>query len=377
MSKRELLIEYANSHSKKQIVWFVQRLFGVDAKYPDEMEDENPNHDPKTGRFAPGSGGGSSGGSESSGGSSFVSSIITPKASGGGKPAKKSAKENMSALKKSNYDTAKMCKLKAQRFPAGSEERKAYESWAHTMSSALPGRPTPEDSQKMKEKNLKNISRQLKPYAQEKYKKDLENEPKITNDLCDIADSIGTGMFGLPYRMKSAGDKMIDGKPVCRIAEKIEENQLEAKRNGGNDTYEAATDRLSDLVRYTQACTPDNLVDNAEKTMAELEKRGYKPVKVKNTWESFNKKNPYRGVNCVFESPEGTRFELQFHTAESLVGKEVQHGWYEEYRTSGIDPRRKAELGNRMYENMASMTTPRDIGRIKNYPPNDKKKKGN
>ena len=372
MKKSDLLAEYAKEHSKKQIEWFASSLFGVDSVYPGDIEDGGPgsgnfNHSGRPGQVggsAKGEGG--SGGSASEGG--FASKIITPSSN----PQKYvSPHRNMRVLEKGNRDTANACLKKAQKYPDGSPENRAYKMWAKTMSSPLPGRPTPEDSRDLKERNLANISGQLKPYAVERYKKDLENEPKITNDLCDIADSIGTGMFGLPFRMKSAGDKIIDGKPVCRIADKIAENQKDAREKGEDDSYEAACNKLSDLVRYTQACTPENLVDNAERTIKELEKRGYKPIKVKNTWESFNQKNPYRGVNTVFESPDGTRFELQFHTAESLVGKEVQHGWYEESRTPGIDPVRKAELDNRMYDNMASMVAPKDIGRIKNYPPNN------
>ena len=385
MKKSDLLVIYAKDHSKEQIVRFASSLFGKDS----EIEDGGPgsgnfNHAGRpnqVGGSAPSGGGGGSGSSGSSGsGSSYVSSIITPSSSGNSR--KVSPKANMSALRKSNLDTAKACKQKAMQYPKGSHERDAYLGWAKNMSHPQMGRPSPEDSKKLMEENLKNISNKLEPYAQEKYKKALKNEPKITNDLCDIADSIGTEMFGLKYRMKTAGDKVLedddhkpilnpDGSPktVCRIADKIAENQKDARKDGYDDSYEAAVDRLSDLVRYTQACTPDNLVSNAEATMKALEEKGYKPIKVKNSWETFSQKNPYRGVNCVFESPDGTRFELQFHTAESLVGKEVQHGWYEESRTPGIDPKRKAELDERMYNNMASMTAPKDIGRIKNYPP--------
>lgn len=387
MRKSQLLAEYAKDHNKKQIAWFASSLFGVDEKYPANDEGGgNPNHDPETGRFTTGSGGGSSSGSSGKAGlyqeKSNVSSIIEPESNRGhaGRTGRVSKQQNLRNLSKSNRETAKACLEKAKKYPEGSPENKAYKMWAETMSNPLPGRPTPEDSEQMRKKNLKNISSQLQPYAVERYKKDLKNEPKITNDLCDIADELGTQMFGLPYRMKSAGDKKIidpdtgEEKNVCRIADKIAENQVEARRDGMDDSYQAATDRLSDLVRYTQACTTENLVSNAEATMKALEKKGYKPIKVKNTWETFNEKNPYRGVNCVFESPDGTRFELQFHTAESLVGKEVQHGWYEESRTPGINPRRKAELDKRMYDNMASMKAPKDIGRIKEYPPKTEEK---
>lgn len=272
---------------------------------------------------------------------------------------------NKSSLRSSMSAQSKVCFQKAKQYPEGSHEREIYEQFGKTMSEPLQGRPTPEESKKMTEKFLSNVSSQLKPYAVDRYKRDLANEPKITNDLCDISEDLGTGMFGLGFRLKKASDSSDGG---CRIADKIQENMDKAKKSGHPITYEQATEQLSDMVRYTQACTPENLVRNFKKTDAALKAKGYKPVKVKNTWETFSVENPYRGVNCVYETPDGTKFELQFHTAESLVGKEVQHGWYEEQRSPRTPEPRKIELGKRMYSNMASMTAPNGIGDIKNFP---------
>ena len=149
----------------------------------------------------------------------------------------------------------------------------------------------------------------------------------------------------------------------CRIADKIAGDM---KSDGL--TYQQAVDSIGDIVRYTMACTPENLVDNFLKTKTALEGRGYETVKVKNTWETYSEQRPYRGVNCNFKTGDGTTFEIQFHTAESLVGKEVQHGWYEEQRSPRTPESKKAELSARMYENMSGMEAPREVGRIGNYP---------
>lgn len=267
---------------------------------------------------------------------------------------------NKVMMNSSLKNQAQICKEKAKKWPAGSEERHIYDMYAETFSKPLSGRPTPEQSKALTEKYLGNISKQLKPYAVERYKKDLANEPQITSDLCDIAEGLGTDMFGLDYRLKKASDSSDGG---CRIADKIQENM---EHEGWS--YEEATDNLSDMVRYTQGCTTDNLVSNFEHTRAELEKKGYKVAKIKNTWDSYNIDKPYRGINCVFISPTGTRFELQFHTPESLVGKEVQHPQYEEQRKPDTPQHRKDQLGQIMYQNMSSMTAPKDIVKILNYP---------
>ena len=324
--------------------------------------DESKHPRRKDGKFTSGSGSGggsssSSSKSESSG-SSRVSSKPSPK-------ALQSSKVNHSALVRANREAAQECARKARQWPEGSNERHMYEQYADTLSKPLAGRPTPEQSKALTEKFLGNISSKLKPAAVERYKRDLANEPQITSDLCDISDKIGTGMFGLDFRLKKASDSSDGG---CRIADKIQEN-LEEHKADPNYGYEQAVADLSDMVRYTQACTPESMMRNFEATSKALEAKGYKPVKVKNTWETYNLGNPYRGVNCVYMSPTGTKFELQFHTAESLVGKEVQHGQYEEFRDPRTAQPRKNELAQLMYNNMKSLRTPKDIGRIKKYPP--------
>lgn len=305
---------------------------------------------------------GSGGGSESEGGKAKSKYSGQHKQS---RPAQ-SATDNLKALQRANRSMARECRHRAQEWPKESQERQVYERYAETLSKPLSGRPTPEESKAMTDRFSANISSQLKPAAKERYLLDMANEPQITSDLCDISDQIGAGMFGLDYRLKRASDSS-DGS--CRIADKIAENMEKAEKKGKPITYEQAVDQLSDMVRYTQACTPENLVENFQATTEALKKKGYMPVKIKNSWDSFSLDRPYRGVNCVFKSPTGTKFELQFHTAESLVGKEVQHGQYEEQRSPRTQENRKQLLSQMMYQNMSSMTVPKNIGKIEPYPP--------
>ena len=322
---------------------------------PDVLEDGGPG----SGNFGHKGRPGLRGGSGEGGGGGF-------KGSSSGKTSPAVRKANQRSLSESNRKMSQTCRERAAQWPEGSGERHIYELYAGILSKPLDGRPTPEQSKALTDKFQSNISSQLKPYAVERYKRDLANEPQITSDLCDISEDLGVGMFGLGYRLKKASDSDDGG---CRIAEKIQENIKEAEDRGEHISYEQATDQLSDMVRYTQACTADNLTDCFEATRSALEAKGYKTVKVKNTWDSYSINKAYRGVNCVFMSPTGTRFELQFHTAESLVGKEVQHGQYEEQRSPRTSESRKKELGQMMYNNMSSLSRPKGIERIKKYPP--------
>lgn len=245
-------------------------------------------------------------------------------------------------------------------YPEGSNERHYGEAALKTLSSSAQ-RPTAEETRQLQEKSLGNISDLLKPYAKKKYEQAVKAEPQITSDLLDVCDETGAEMFGLPFRLKSAATK----NGGCRIEDKIQEDMAKAQEDGTPITYEQAADNLSDLVRYTQACTTDNMADQFEHTRRALESKGYKCLKVKNSWDSYSEERPYRGINTVFQAPDGTRFELQFHTAESLFRKEFQHGLYEEQRDPRTPESRKAELGRQMYGYASRMQKPKGVERIK------------
>lgn len=227
------------------------------------------------------------------------------------------------------------------------DSRAVYILYGELLSKPMPGRPSEAESRALSEKLLSDISSQLEPPAVVYYKECVEAEPKITSDLCDIAEAIGTEMFGLEYRLKSAGD---NENGVCRIADKIAEYIEEGKSSGNPITYEEAAHNLKDIIRYTQAATPATLIVNYLLTKNMLEDRGYKLYRVRNSWHTFTEAAPYRGVNTIFISPDGIMFELQFHTAESLVTKQIAHFYYEIMR----DPRTDEEE-REFYEKLSYM----------------------
>jgi len=270
-------------------------------------------------------------------------------------------------------------------FPKDSIEYEAYEDMENKLANHSYRRPTPADSARMIQERLSNISTKLQPAAVDRYKKDMENEPQITQDVCEIADALGTEMWGLEYRTKTAGD---NSKGVCRIQEKIEqdleEDRVKAERAGRQPTltYQDCVNGLNDLVRYTQMSTEDNLVENYEKTVKALEAKNYKVVKVKNFYNKDPMENPYRGLTVVFESPTGTKFEFQFHTPRSILAKEAAHPIYDIDRTynpydpakSEISEQEHLALQARMREvySKKRIPYPKGIEKIQDYPPKKK-----
>ena len=156
-------------------------------------------------------------------------------------------------------------------------------------------------------------------------------------------------MVGLEYAVKGEGS----------LTRKIKTETLEK----GCSAAEAAAS-MKDVNRYTMKLGEDNFASGYEKTMKTLESQGYEVVRVKNTLANPNA--PYRGVNTNIKSPDGSIWELQFHTAKSLEVKEVNHKLYETQRLDKTPAAKKAELGATMAQNAASIPTPKNIEKIVN-----------
>lgn len=96
------------------------------------------------------------------------------------------------------------------------------------------------------------------------------------------------------------------------------------------------------MVRYTNASDSNMFVQNYDQVIGNLEKSGYNVVRVKNTLADNSVS--YRGIHTVIAAPDGFKFELQFHTPESLELKNKTHVLYEEWRLSSTSAERRKEL---------------------------------
>jgi hypothetical protein len=72
---------------------------------------------------------------------------------------------------------------------------------------------------------------------------------------------------------------------------------------------------------------------------AQLEQSGWDRYDHK--WKNyFTSDGPYRGYNTMYVNKTGQRFELQFHTSESLGRKTLSHSLYSRYRGMSRGPER-------------------------------------
>lgn len=174
-----------------------------------------------------------------------------------------------------------------------------------------------------------------------------KREKVLTSMLNGCAKKTGGEMVGLQYAVKS--EESLTRKIKTEMAEK----GVTAKEAGAS---------MKDVNRYTMQLTEDNFVNGYNSTMDALRKNGYEVARVKNTLANPNAE--YRGVNTNIKSPDGSIWELQFHTAKSLEVKEINHKLYEKQRLDTTPAAEKAALGKQMAQNAASIPTPKGIENI-------------
>lgn len=183
--------------------------------------------------------------------------------------------------------------------------------------------------------------------AKDRVAKAKEAEPALTKMMQGCAAAAGGELVGLEYCVKGEGS----------LTRKI---KTEMGENGSN--VNAAVSRMRDVNRYTMQLGEDNFVSGFDSTMKTLQSQGHEVVRVKNTLKDPSA--PYRGVNTNIKAPDGSIWELQFHTAKSLEIKEVNHKLYETQRLDKTPAAKRAELGRQMAENAASIPSPAGIEKI-------------
>lgn len=148
------------------------------------------------------------------------------------------------------------------------------------------------------------------------YNQALSKEAEITQFVTQTAQKIGMKPVGLKYRVKG----------IDSFLRKIKSNyDLD-----GNE-YE-----IKDILRYTYTAPTKDLAEKTMKSIEALKNKGYNTIEMKNTWT--NKNNPYKGINTIVISPNGQKFELQYHTPESFKLKDCElHELYEEQRLIADD----------------------------------------
>ena len=195
----------------------------------------------------------------------------------------------------------------------------------------------------------------LSPDQHEKSKQEItevrEAERGITADLrkVEAENTTGAKLAGLEFRLK--GEERLKEK----IAEKITGEGLTAGQAAGE---------INDAIRYTFRLDRDNYSRGYSEIKQRLEMRGYDIFYSKNHWDAVE----YKGINTRWLTPEGQRFEIQFHTRESLHAKqEVTHEAYERARNPITTKAERLELKAFQQEVSSWVPVPSGARDIRNY----------
>jgi len=171
-------------------------------------------------------------------------------------------------------------------------------------------------------------------------------EEEITTQLLQIQqdNSLGGYLVGLDHRIKGAG----------RLKEKLVD---ELKNDIGASIADAA-EQINDAVRYTFCFGIGEYLNGYHYVRQRLESAGYEMTYSKNHWLD----DPdYKGINSRWKTPDGARFEMQFHIPDSFYAKEfLTHCSYDRLRTPGTNWQERVELES--YQRTVSTAVPQPYG---------------
>lgn len=171
----------------------------------------------------------------------------------------------------------------------------------------------------------------------------LEQEPQISALIKEVAKNTGMETESFHSRLKTRQAYL----------EKLEKN----------NTTNYNSNEITDILRYTYVSAPDTLTDKTLEVIDALYRKGYDTIEIKNYWlMSFN---PYNGINTVIVSPNGLKFELQYHTKESYAIREKIHDLYEEWRNLPETCEKAKELNRKMFECYQGAIVPKNIKKVK------------
>jgi hypothetical protein len=157
------------------------------------------------------------------------------------------------------------------------------------------------------------------PESREAIARIHEAEPSLSADALALeqenGEKHGGWLAGFEHRLKDED----------RLNEKIAEKLKAEPRM----TATAALREIGDGIRYTYCFQPENYTRGYHDIKERFESRGHEMGFSHNWWT-----NPeYKGINTRWVSPEGQRFEVQFHTPDSFHAKhQVTHLAYERIR---------------------------------------------
>jgi hypothetical protein len=193
-----------------------------------------------------------------------------------------------------------------------------------------------------------------------------EQNAEVSKCCADLRDEADKVILPAMRRVEAADpERHLAGlENMLKGEDRLKEKIADYMRAPGV-TARRAVDRVADAVRFT--LTYDNPGRYADGVLADVEllkSEGFELIKLKNLWDADH----YKGVNSQWRRPNtGLRFEMQFHTTESLEAKELTHEAYERIRGKTISATEERELEEFRRRANALLAAPPGIDRIKDF----------
>jgi len=158
-----------------------------------------------------------------------------------------------------------------------------------------------------------------------------EAEPRVSEDVQSIEEDskekYGGWLEGFEHRFKEE-DRLTE-----KIAAKLEVEP--------GMTAAGALREVGDALRYTYCFQSESYARGCYDIKQRFESRGHEMYYSQNHWTD----SEYKGINTRWVTPQGQRFEVQFHTSESYHAKEyVTHWAYERIRDPATSDKEREQL---------------------------------
>ena len=189
--------------------------------------------------------------------------------------------------------------------------------------------------------------------AAESIREIRQAEPEVSDNIKDIEKSnIHRGWVeGFGFRLKGE----------VRLVEKV---TASLETSSPDASAREIIQQIPDAIRYTFCLRSNDYTAGCQDIEERLEGCGYRMYYSKNSWAEPE----YRGINTRWVTPQGQRFEVQFHTQESFHAKhDVTHEAYEQLRNPATSSSERVELSAFQREVSSGIRIPRGVMQISDY----------
>jgi hypothetical protein len=179
------------------------------------------------------------------------------------------------------------------------------------------------------------------------------------------AEKTLTGHMSEAERENACGG-WLAGLEFCRKGEgRLKEKIAEVLKRVPDRSAADVMRTVPDALRYTFCFEAANYSDGYRDIKQRLEVRDYKMVYSKNHWRDDSE---YKGINTRWITPQGQRYEVQFHTPESFHAKQqVTHTSYERLRNPLTRDGERSELRAFQRDVCSWIIVPEDAASIPDY----------